>query len=201
MSLGTQIQIQYTATKKPLSFSFSSSRNHAGRHPATVAISLISLFVPLSLNLLALQHQDELSWDAYVFLCPLVTATFTPIIALITARCNVLFPSSSPRSLSHVCHWNPCVCSTLQLVPWLAGFPCGAAVTLLLKLVPVFWNEVLRSNGMRARVIRTEPPRDDIRILLSPFAALLLTYLEPIVSLTEEEGEPELQPSFAECSK
>ncbi|KAJ7135987.1 hypothetical protein C8R44DRAFT_976713 [Mycena epipterygia] len=154
---------------------------------AAVAISLIALFVPPFLNLLALSHQDDLSWDDYVFLCPMVTATFTPVFALITARLNILYTPIEPLALYLT------FVTGILLTPSLAGFACGAAVVLLLKLVPVLWNTVLRSNGMHARVIRTEPTSNDIRILLSPVVALLLAYLEPLAFLSEE-GEFQLQP-------
>jgi hypothetical protein len=63
------------------------------------------------------------------------------------------------------------------LVPQFAGFPCGAAVVLLLKIVPVCWNRVLCNNGIPERVIPTEPTREQVNIVLLPVTSALLLVL------------------------
>ncbi|KAJ7135980.1 hypothetical protein C8R44DRAFT_729505 [Mycena epipterygia] len=140
--------------------------------PALVAFSIIMLLAPTFLNLLVLHHRDDL--DPGNLLCAAFTFTLIPCLAWITARCNFLYRAVEPVALYLT------FVTGILLVPQLAGFVCGAAVVLLLKLVPVFWNEVLRSNGMRARVIRTEPTRNEVKIILLPVTTLVIAICEPL---------------------
>ncbi|KAJ7676311.1 hypothetical protein B0H17DRAFT_1080433 [Mycena rosella] len=74
-------------------------------------------------------------------------------------------------------------------IPELAGFPSGAAAILFLKLVPVCWNAVLRSNGIDSRVIRMEPTRRDFDWIIIPAATLLVSFLDHALFVMGEDAK------------
>ncbi|KAJ7135984.1 hypothetical protein C8R44DRAFT_976711 [Mycena epipterygia] len=148
---------------------------------AVVAFCIIMLSAPASLNLLVLHHRDDLY--PYLLLCAAFTATLIPLLAWGTARLNVLHRAAEPVALYLT------FVTGILLVPQLPGFVCGAAVILLLKLVPVCWNDVLRSFEMPWRVIPTEPTRNAMKTIYLPVMTLVIAVLEFLGYMTRPEHD------------